>query len=145
MAFSFTPIESLRPFVETNVSFKVRRKDQAEPFIIVMKPVLVNPKQEMLDAQKASIRIIEQAGKQIGYVHIYSYAGDEYHRELHHALVWGALKNADALIIDLRYGLGEHGRIISTFLIGIFRSLRWLTKMVREPLSILSGENRPFI
>ncbi len=103
---SFTPIESLRPFVETNVSFKVRRKDQAEPFIIVMKPVLVNPKQEMLDAQKASIRIIEQAGKQIGYVHIYSYAGDEYHRELHHALVWGALKNADALIIDLRYGLG---------------------------------------
>ena len=102
----YTPIASLRPFVGTDVSFEIRRQDQAEPFKIVMKPVLVNPKQEMLDAQKASVRIIERAGKHIGYIHIYSYAGDEYHQELLNALVWGALKKADALIIDLRYGLG---------------------------------------
>lgn len=102
----YTPIVSLRPFVGKDVSFEIRRQAQAEPFKIVMKPVLVNPKQEMLDAQKASVRIIERAGKHIGYIHIYSYAGDEYHQELLNALVWGALKKADALIIDLRYGLG---------------------------------------
>ncbi|WP_287373379.1 S41 family peptidase [Prosthecochloris sp.] len=102
----YTPIASLRPLVGTDVSFEIRRKEQAEPFKIVMKPVLINPKQEMLDAQKASIRIIERAGKHIGYIHIYSYAGDEYHKELLDAIAWGALKKADALIIDLRYGLG---------------------------------------
>ena len=102
----YTPIASLRSFVGTDVSFEIRRQEQVAPFKIVMKPVLVNPKQEMLDAQKASVRIIKRAGKHIGYIHIYSYAGDEYHQELLNALVWGVLKEADALIIDLRYGLG---------------------------------------
>jgi carboxyl-terminal processing protease len=60
----------------------------------------------MLEAQKASVQIIERAGTHIGYIHLYSYAGDEYHQELLNALVWGTLKEADALIIDLRYGLG---------------------------------------
>ena len=102
----YAPIASLRPFVGADVVFKIRRKERAEPLTFRMRPVLVNPKQEMLEAQKASVRIIERAGKQIGYVHLYSYAGEEYHRELHRALVWGELKKADALIIDLRYGLG---------------------------------------
>ena len=102
----FEPIASLRPFVGADVTFNIRRQEHAAPFNAVMKPVLANPKQEMLDAQKASVRIIEQSGKRIGYIHIYSYAGDEYHQALIHALVWGKLKNADALIIDLRYGLG---------------------------------------
>lgn len=102
----YTPIASLRPFVGTEVPFEIRRHAQAEPFEILITPILVNPKQEFLDAQRASVRIIEQKGKQIGYIHIYSYAGDEYHRELLNAIVWGALKEADALIIDLRYGLG---------------------------------------
>jgi len=102
----YTPIAALRPFLETDVSFEIRRQNQADPLKIVMKPVLVNPKKEMLDAQKASVRIIERAGKHIGYIHIYSYAGEEYHQELLNALIWGTLKKADALIIDLRYGLG---------------------------------------
>ncbi len=103
---SYSPIVSLRPFTGRDVSFKVRRKKEAKPFSIMMKPVLVNPKQELLEAQKASIRMIEQKGKHIGYIHIYSYAGEEYHQALLNALIWGELKNADGLIIDLRYGLG---------------------------------------
>ena len=102
----YLPIASLRSKVGKNVVFKIRRKEMDEPFTISMRPVLVNPKQEMLEAQKSSVRIIEQNGKHIGYVHIYSYAGYEYHQELLNALTWGQLKEADALIIDLRYGLG---------------------------------------
>jgi carboxyl-terminal processing protease len=102
----YTPIAALRPFIETDVLFEIRRQDHAESLKITMKPVLVNPKKEMLDAQKASARIIERGGKHIGYIHIYSYAGEEYHQELLNALIWGTLKKADALIIDLRYGLG---------------------------------------
>ena len=102
----YLPIASLRTHIGKDVVFKIRRKEMGEPFTIVMQPVLANPKHEMLEAQKSSIRIIERNKKRIGYVHIYSYAGYEYHRELLNALTWGKLKEADALIIDLRYGLG---------------------------------------
>lgn len=102
----YEPIASLRPYIGTDVRFEIKRQERVDPFNVLMTPVLANPKQEMLDAQKASVRIIERAGKKIGYIHIYSYAGDAYHQELLNALVWGKLKKADALIIDLRYGLG---------------------------------------
>lgn len=102
----YLPITSLRSNVGKNIVFKIRRKEMNKPFTILMQPVLVNPKQEMLEAQKSSVRIIEKNEKRIGYVHIYSYAGYEYHQELLDALTWGILKEADALIIDLRYGLG---------------------------------------
>lgn len=102
----YSPIASLRSHIGKDVFFKIRRKARTEPFTIVMQPVLVNPKQEMLEAQKSSIRIIERTEKSIGYIHIYSYAGYEYHQELLNALTWGKLKEADALVIDLRYGLG---------------------------------------
>ncbi len=102
----YAPIASLRSPEGTGVSFEIRRYGQSEPFTVRMKPVLINPKQELLEAQKASVRIIEQKEKKIGYIHIYSYAGNEYQQELLNAFVWGALKSADALIIDLRDGLG---------------------------------------
>ena len=102
----YLPITSLHSNVGKNVVFKIRRKEMDKPFTVLMQPVLVNPKQEMLEAQKSSIRIIEQNETRVGYVHIYSYAGYEYHQELLNAISWGKLKEADALIIDLRYGLG---------------------------------------
>ena len=105
----YTPISSFRSSIGKDVVFKIRRRELTKPFTIAMKPVNVNPKQELLEAQKNSIRIIEWEGTRIGYVHIYSYAGYEYHQELLDALMWGKLKEADALIIDLRYGLGGAG------------------------------------
>ena len=102
----YTPIASLRSSIGRDAAFEIRRQEQDEPFTIVMQPVLVNPKQELLEAQKSSVRIVEREGARIGYIHIYSYAGEEYHQELLNAIVWGPLKEADALIIDLRYGLG---------------------------------------
>ncbi len=102
----YQPVASLRAAADGRAIFEIRRQKHAVPVKIALTPRQVNPKQEMLAAQKASVRIIRQAGRRIGYIHIYSYAGEEYHRELINALVWGELKDADALIIDLRYGLG---------------------------------------
>ena len=102
----YAQVVSMRPISGSNVTFTVRRQAKADPLSIAMTPVTVNPKQEMMDAQKASVRLIEHSGKKIGYMHVYSYAGEEYHQELINTLVWGDLKKADALIIDLRYGLG---------------------------------------
>jgi len=102
----YEPAASLRKPTGANVSFEIRRHAGDEPFSVLMSPAMVNPKQEMLEAEKESIRLIERGSISIGYIHIYSYAGEEYHRELLDAIVWGDLKDADALIIDLRYGLG---------------------------------------
>lgn len=106
---SYEPIASLRASVGKDVTFKIRRNELSEPFTVVMQPVLVNPKSESLEAQKASVRIIERQGTRIGYIHIYSYAGYEYHQALLDALRWGTLREAEALIIDLRCGLGGAG------------------------------------
>lgn len=65
-----------------------------------------DPKQEFLEAQRNSIRIYERNGKRIGYVHLWSYAGEEYHDEFLHAIRSVELKAAEALIFDLRYGWG---------------------------------------
>lgn len=105
----YSPIESIEKHIGKKVIFSVRRSQNSALLEIPVHPVLINPKKEMLEAEKASVRIIEQEGKKIGYIHIYSYAGMEYHNELVAAISWGKLKDADALIIDLRYGLGGAG------------------------------------
>lgn len=102
----FAPIASLRPYVGKDVTFEIRRRKHEKQFAIVMQPKMISPKKELLEAQKSSVRIVKRSGKRIGYIHLYSYAGEEYHQELLNAIVWGELKEADALIIDLRYGLG---------------------------------------
>ena len=55
---------------------------------------------------ESSARIIESSGRRIGYVHIWCYAGYTYQRALEVLLSQGALKDADALILDLRDGWG---------------------------------------
>ena len=48
----YMPIASLRTSAETELSFEIKRREQAEPSTIVMKPVIINPKQEMLEAER---------------------------------------------------------------------------------------------
>jgi carboxyl-terminal processing protease len=59
-----------------------------------------------LKAMEESARIIDAGGRKIGYVHIWSYARYEYQNLLEELLTSGKLKDADALIWDLRDGWG---------------------------------------
>jgi carboxyl-terminal processing protease len=103
---SYQPIDSLKEHVGRQVQFTIRKNPGGKLHTVAVTPMLVNPKTEMLEAEKNSVKLIESHGSKIGYIHIYSYAGVEYHDELIAAISFGALKDADALIIDLRYGLG---------------------------------------
>jgi carboxyl-terminal processing protease len=102
----YQPIDSLKDHVGKKVIFTIRRQLNGNVQSFDLIPKRMNPKQEMLEAEKKSIRLIEVRGKKIGYIHIYSYAGKEYHDILLEAIAGGVIKDADALIIDLRYGLG---------------------------------------
>ncbi|MEL6863970.1 MAG: S41 family peptidase [Bacteroidota bacterium] len=102
----YEPVDSLRAYIGQMVELAIRRKANGEVLYFNPSPQLLNPKDAFLTAQKNSARLIESNGKQIAYIHIYSYAGEEYHDALISAIAYGSLKEADALIIDLRYGIG---------------------------------------
>lgn len=57
-------------------------------------------------ALEASMRVIKRGEKQIGYVHVWSYAGAEYQEKIRAALLWGELSMCDALVFDIRDGWG---------------------------------------
>ena len=59
-----------------------------------------------VEALEESAELIQKNNKQIGYVHIWSYAGEKYQRTLEDIILYGELKDADALVLDLRNGWG---------------------------------------
>jgi carboxyl-terminal processing protease len=69
-------------------------------------PIDIDPNKMFLDAIKASACILGANGRRIGYVHVWCYAGYAYQRALEDLLSEGPLKDADALIWDLRDGWG---------------------------------------
>ena len=68
-------------------------------------PDAIIPDKLYYDAMKESARIIEAHGRKIGYIHVWSYAGDRY-QDLLEEMVAGKLAGADALVLDLRDGWG---------------------------------------
>ncbi len=103
---AFRGVESFSKKIGVPVALTLRRQEGAVPTIVAVTPELRNPKQEFLAAQQASIRVIEHLGRKIGYIHVWSYAGIEYQEAFQDAISFGALKDADGLIWDLRDGWG---------------------------------------
>jgi len=74
---------------------------------IPVTPVDLHPGAMFLHGLQASARIISAgANARIGYVHVWSYAGRQYQGALEDLIGDGPLKDADALIWDLRDGWG---------------------------------------
>ena len=73
---------------------------------ITVVPAMLDGTTMFLDAMRASIDLVERGGRQIGYVHVWSYAGTQYQEELEQTLLFGRLREADALVLDLREGWG---------------------------------------
>jgi carboxyl-terminal processing protease len=69
-------------------------------------PTDIEPNKMFLEGMEASARVLQSHGRRIGYVHVWCYAGYTYQQALEHLLSEGALKDADALIWDLRDGWG---------------------------------------
>ncbi len=102
----FEPVGSFRGKVGEPVALKVRRAADGPEMDITVEPKRIEPGDAFEDALKNSARIIEANGRRIGYVRVWSYAGQQYQRLLEEALSKGKLKDADALIWDLRDGWG---------------------------------------
>ena len=103
----FQPIQSFVGKAGQKVALLIERSPapntQQE---IVVTPKMLDATTMFLDAMVASTQVIERDGKKIGYVHIWSYAGDQYQQQLEEELVYGRLNDADSLVLDLREGWG---------------------------------------
>jgi carboxyl-terminal processing protease len=103
----FHPIQSFAGKVGQKVNLRIQRSSASDSQReLAVTPKLLDATTMFLDAQQASTKVIQQSGKRIGYMHIWSYAGDQYQQQLEEDLIYGRLRNADGLILDLREGWG---------------------------------------
>ena len=103
----FRPVDSFRGKVGVPVSLQIRRAPGAAPVAISVTPADLHPGEMFLRGLEASARVIAAGDKaRIGYVHVWSYASRRYQSALQDLIGEGALKDADALVWDLRGGWG---------------------------------------
>ena len=102
----FQPIASFAGKAGQAVIVQVQRSPNTAPQNISVTPKLFDTTTMFLDAQKASTQVIERQGKKIGYVHIWSYAGDQYQQQLEEDLLYDRLSDTDGFVLDLRDGWG---------------------------------------
>jgi carboxyl-terminal processing protease len=103
----FRPVESFRGKVGGAVTLSIRRAASGPVLGLSVVPQELHPNETFLRGMEASARIIRGShGARIGYVRVWSYAGYAYQRTLERLIGTGILRDADALIWDLRDGWG---------------------------------------
>src|SRR6202167_4500329 len=100
------PVGSFRGRVGAPVSLSLRPPSGAAPIAISVSPADLRPNEMFLRGLKESARIIAADKAKIGYVHVWSYANRRIQSALEDLMSDGPLKDADALVWDLRGGWG---------------------------------------
>ncbi len=102
--------DAVRSFVgkaDQRATIRIQRNaDPRSAKQLVVIPEERSPGERYLEAMKASVRVIEDAGLRIGYIHVWSFAGEQYYLQLLKEMQGGEIKHADALVLDLREGWG---------------------------------------
>jgi carboxyl-terminal processing protease len=103
----FRAVASFRGKAGRAVGLSIRR-DAAGPLMTVtVTPEEIHPNAMFLRGLQASAHLIPvDHGIRIGYVHVWSYAGRAFQRALEDLIAQGPLREADALVWDLRDGWG---------------------------------------
>ena len=102
----FLPVGSFRGKVGSPVSLEIRRASGVAPIAIRVSPADLRPNEMFLRGLKDSARLIVTDKAKIGYVHVWSYASHRMQSALEDLMSDGPLKDADALVWDLRGGWG---------------------------------------
>ena len=101
----FHPIRSFAGREGRKTDLSVERRP-GEMLDLIVTPVTLDGRTMFEDAMRESARVIEHDGARIGYIRVWSYAGQEYQDILRSGLLYGRLKDADALVLDIRGGWG---------------------------------------
>ncbi|WP_414587368.1 S41 family peptidase [Scytonema sp. PCC 10023] len=103
----YQPIQSFAGKAGQKVTLLIQRTPDAKSQEnIAVTPKMFDASTMFLEAQQASTQVIQRNGKKIGYVHIWSNAADPDQEKLREDLIYGRLRDAQALVLDLRDGWG---------------------------------------
>lgn len=102
----YQPIQSFVDKAGQEVKLTIQRTSDANSTDFTVIPKQLDPTKVFLEAMQSSTEIIERDGKQLGYIHIWSYAGDQYQQQLVQEITYGKLREVDGLILDLKDGWG---------------------------------------
>jgi carboxyl-terminal processing protease len=104
----YQPIKSFQDQAGQKVKLLIQRTPEPDSQKeIAIEPKLYNPTQMFLEAQQASVEIVERNNRKIGYIHVWSRVGNERDlQQFEEELIYGRLREADGLILDLRDGWG---------------------------------------
>ncbi len=103
----FRPVLSFKDKIGSPVALSIRRDADGPVMQVNVTPAELQPREMFLRGLRASARLIPAGnGLRIGYAHMWCYAGRVYQDALEELVSEGALKDADALVIDLREGWG---------------------------------------
>ena len=102
----FRAVESFRNKVGSAVSLSIRRGATAPPIDVKIMPADLKPGAMFLSGLQASARVITVGKARVGYVHVWSYASRRYQEAIEELIGDGPLRDADALVWDLRDGWG---------------------------------------
>jgi carboxyl-terminal processing protease len=80
----FAPILAFKGKAGKKVSLRVRRRLDVKPFELAITPRWARPQAESEDALRKSVRVISTPHHRIGYVRVWSWAGEE----MEAAVVW---------------------------------------------------------
>ena len=75
---SFEPVASFADKGGRKVMLTIRRGRDAAPQQLAVMPERIEPNATFLGAMRASTKLIERGGVHIGYIHVWSYARDDY-------------------------------------------------------------------
>ncbi len=102
----FAPVASFRDKTARPVTISIRRDKDGPLSELTVVAETIKPGKAFEAATRDGARIIEANGRRIGYIHLWSYAGTRYQDALEDEISSGKLKDADALVWDLRDGWG---------------------------------------
>jgi carboxyl-terminal processing protease len=103
----FRPAPSFPNKIGSPVILSIRQHADGAVEPLIVTPAEPQPREMFLQGLRASALLIPtRNGLRIGYVHVWCYAGGAYQEALEQLLGEGMLKDADALVLDLREGWG---------------------------------------
>ena len=103
----FHPMKSFNGEANKPVNIRIlRTANSKNEQVIETVPQMLDGTTMFLNALNESVEIVRQNNTEIGYVRVWSFAGKQYRAALEQLLLYGRLRDVDALVLDLRGGWG---------------------------------------